>query len=93
MYHNTAPFREFDKSVINTAGASELYLFPPAGLRGTLSHRLKSLIISDHPTFILSISPGPRIFNTLEETDIELSQLAIADIGAGIDEIFSYLIS
>ncbi|MCJ1345860.1 hypothetical protein MMC31_004069 [Peltigera leucophlebia] len=66
---------------------------PAAGLNQMLSHRLKALTIST-PTRARPLNfAWAELFTTLEDIGVKLSQLSVARLGSGVDEMLSYLIS
>ncbi|MCJ1348925.1 hypothetical protein MMC31_007158, partial [Peltigera leucophlebia] len=66
---------------------------PAAGLSQTLSNSLKSLTVST-PTGSRRLDfAWAKLFTTLEEMGIRLSQLSVTGMEAAMDEMFSYLIS
>ncbi|MCJ1342715.1 hypothetical protein MMC31_000903 [Peltigera leucophlebia] len=66
---------------------------PAVGLDQTLLYKLKSLTISTwYDSRVLGFACA-KFFTTLEEIGVELSQLSVTGMEAGMDEMFSYLIS
>lgn len=66
---------------------------PAAGQNQTLSYRLKSLTISTwYDSHCLGFACA-ELFTALEEIGVELSQLSVTIMEAGMDEMLSYLIS